>query len=43
MVVPDEYKTVQGRILRYAQEIGWAFVPRAEAAGGRPVRAGRRG
>ncbi|HUT72139.1 MAG TPA: HsdR family type I site-specific deoxyribonuclease [Desulfatiglandales bacterium] len=28
---PGEYKTVQSRILKYAQEIGWTFVPRAEA------------
>ncbi len=25
-----EHKTVQARILAYAQEIGWTFVPRAE-------------
>ena len=28
---PSEHKTVQSRILKYAQEIGWTFVPRAEA------------
>ena len=28
---PSEHKTVQARILAYAQEIGWRFVPRAEA------------
>lgn len=28
---PGEHKTVQARILRYAQDIGWTFVPRAEA------------
>lgn len=28
---PAEHKTVQARILEYAQEIGWTFVPRAEA------------
>ncbi len=28
---PGEHKTVQSRILAYAQEIGWRFVPRAEA------------
>jgi type I restriction enzyme R subunit len=28
---PGEHKTVQARILAYAQEIGWAYVPRAEA------------
>ena len=26
-----EFKTVQARILQYAQEIGWAYVPREEA------------
>jgi type I restriction enzyme, R subunit len=31
MPVPTEHKTVQARILAYAQEIGWTFVPRAEA------------
>lgn len=31
MPKPGEHKTVQGRILQYAQEIGWTFVPRAEA------------
>ena len=28
---PGEHKTVQSRILKYAQEIGWTFVPREEA------------
>ena len=28
---PTEHKTVQARILKYAQGIGWTFVPRAEA------------
>src|SRR5688572_15573566 len=28
---PAEHKTVQARILAYAQEIGWTYVPRAEA------------
>jgi hypothetical protein len=28
---PNEYKTVQARILAYAQEIGWSFVPPEEA------------
>jgi type I restriction enzyme, R subunit len=28
---PGEHKTVQGRILAYAQEIGWRYVPRSEA------------
>jgi type I restriction enzyme R subunit len=31
MPAPGEYKTVQARILAYAQEIGWSFVPRDEA------------
>lgn len=30
MPVPGEHKTVQTRILAYAQEIGWRFVPRTE-------------
>jgi type I restriction enzyme R subunit len=25
---PGEHKTVQARILNYAQEIGWTYVPR---------------
>lgn len=31
MTTPTEHKTVQARILAYAQEVGWTFVPRAEA------------
>ena len=31
MSKPGEHKTVQARILKYAQEIGWRFVPREEA------------
>jgi len=31
MSTPGEHKTVQARILKYAQEIGWTYVPRAEA------------
>jgi type I restriction enzyme R subunit len=31
MPSPGEHKTVQARILAYAQEIGWMFVPREEA------------
>ena len=31
MPKPGEHKTVQARILRYAQDIGWTFVPRTEA------------
>ncbi|MCU7893061.1 MAG: hypothetical protein KZQ78_16275 [Candidatus Thiodiazotropha sp. (ex Ustalcina ferruginea)] len=28
---PGEHKTVQARILKYAEVIGWTFVPREEA------------
>lgn len=31
MANPTEYKTVQARILAYAQEVGWLFVSREEA------------
>lgn len=31
MPISGEYKTVQARILKYAQEIGWTYVPRDEA------------
>ncbi|MBI4026092.1 MAG: HsdR family type I site-specific deoxyribonuclease [Verrucomicrobia bacterium] len=31
MSKPGEHKTVQARILKYAQEIGWTYVPRDEA------------
>ncbi len=31
MPLPGEHKTVQARILAYAQEIGWKIVPRDEA------------
>lgn len=31
MPKPAEHKTVQSRILQYAQEMGWTYVPRAEA------------
>ena len=31
MPTPTEHKTVQNRILKYAQEIGWTIVPQAEA------------
>ena len=31
MPKPGEHKTVQSRILTYAQEIGWKFVSRQEA------------
>ncbi|GAB4376236.1 MAG: HsdR family type I site-specific deoxyribonuclease [Calditrichia bacterium] len=38
MPIPTEHKTVQARILHYAQEIGWTFVPRSEAERRRGVR-----
>jgi type I restriction enzyme R subunit len=31
MPTPGEHKTVQARILHYAQEVGWKYVTRAEA------------
>src|SRR6266540_1175226 len=31
MAAPGEHKTVQARILKYAEEIGWNYVPRLEA------------
>jgi type I restriction enzyme R subunit len=31
MTTPGEHKTVQARILKYAQDIGWTLVPRHEA------------
>ncbi len=31
MPTPGEYKTVQSRILKYAQEIGWTYVSRSKA------------
>jgi len=31
MSIPTEHKTVQARILKYAQEIGWTYVARDEA------------
>ncbi len=31
MPKPTEHKTVQARLLAYAQEIGWTYVPRADA------------
>jgi type I restriction enzyme R subunit len=31
MAAPTEHKTVQARILKYAQEIGWKFVSRGDA------------
>ena len=34
MPAPGEHKTVQARILAYAQEIGWTYVPREEASDG---------
>jgi|GEM_PF-5088586 type I restriction enzyme R subunit len=37
MAVPTENKTVQARILKYAQEIGWKFVSRGDAEARRGV------
>jgi hypothetical protein len=34
MPSPGEYKTVQARILAYAQQIGWTYVPPAKRSGG---------
>jgi len=31
MPAPGERKTDQVRILKHAQEVGWTYVPRAEA------------
>ena len=31
MPTPGEYKTVQGRILEYAEAVGWSAVSREEA------------
>lgn len=31
MPVSGEHKTVQTRILKYTEEIGWTYVPRDEA------------
>lgn len=35
MPTPTEHKTVQARILAYAQEIGWKFVSRGRSEGRR--------
>jgi type I restriction enzyme R subunit len=40
MPTPGEHKTVQFRILKYAQEVGWTFVPRTEAEARRGKLAG---
>lgn len=31
MPKPTEHKSVQARILKYAQDIGWSFIPQPEA------------
>jgi type I restriction enzyme, R subunit len=41
MPTPSEHKTVQARILQYAQEIGWTFVLRTEAEARRGFKAER--
>ena len=38
MPKPGEHKTVQSRIIQYAGEIGWTFVPRVEAEARRGFR-----
>ena len=43
MPKPGEHKTVQARILKYAEEIGWTFVPLAEAERRRGVKNGESG
>lgn len=43
MPTPGEHKTVQARILAYAQELGWVYVPRAEAERRRGFDAGAQG
>lgn len=40
MPAPGEHKTVQARILQYAQEIGWRFVTRTEAEQRRGMKSG---
>ncbi len=42
MPKPGEHKTVQARILQYAQEIGWTFVPRPEAENRRGLNAAKK-
>ena len=39
MPAPGEHKTVQARILHYAQAIGWTYVPRGEAEARRGFKA----
>lgn len=43
MPTPGEHKTVQARILAYAQELSWAVVPREEAERRRGFNAGATG
>ena len=40
MPAPGEHKTVQARILQYAQEVGWRFVTRTEAEQRRGMKSG---
>jgi type I restriction enzyme R subunit len=35
MPIPSKHKTVQARIIEYAEEIGWTVVPREEAEANR--------
>ncbi len=37
MATPGEHRTAQAPLLAYAQEIGWDYVPRAEAGVRRAV------
>ena len=37
MPAPGEHKTVQARVLKYAQEIGWRYVSRGDAEARRGV------
>lgn len=43
MSKPTEHKTVQARILAYAEAIGWTFVSREEAEKRRGIRDSRLG
>lgn len=43
MPTPSEHKTVQTCILKYAEEIGWAVVPREEAEERRGLKEQERG
>jgi hypothetical protein len=38
MPIPGEHKTVQARILEYAEAIGWRIVPREDAERRRSIK-----